>query len=411
MATVLPFEAVRPQPGKAGLVASRPFEDYCQQELQQELARNPYSFLHIINPDFSSQEKSKGQPRYERIKERYQEFRKAQILIRDNEPCYYIYKIKSREGTHRGIIAAASTQDYHNGVIRAHEDTLAQRELLFKDYLKVVGFNTEPVLLTYEDSPVIDTLLDQVMKEAPEYQFTTPDKEVHFLWSIREPRLQQRLREAFSRIPSLYIADGHHRCASSFLLSRESRQTNPSHTGKEPYNFFMGYLISESNLKIHEYHRLVRDLHGHSRKAFLERLNQQFRIEKKGISPPQLSDKHSFTMYLDGQFYVLQLRKTDYDFSDPLSKLDPYILQKTILQPILGIKDLRNDQRMAYIHGRKDVLELRTRIDSGAYAVGFGMLPLRIDEIKAVADANLTMPPKSTYIEPKLRSGLTIYEF
>jgi uncharacterized protein (DUF1015 family) len=195
------------------------------------------------------------------------------------------------------------------------------------------------------------------------------------------------------------------------LLAQESRKANPNHTGKEPYNFFMSYLISESNLNIHEYSRLITDLNGNTKEEFLIHLDEYFRIENHGMEVYKPQQKHHFNMYLDGEFYSLYLRKTNYEFGDSLTKLDPYILYKKVLQPILGIKDLRNDKRISYIHGKNDLIELKTRIDKGEFAVGFGMLPLSIEEIKETADEGLTMPPKSTYIEPKLLNGLTIYEF
>lgn len=209
----------------------------------------------------------------------------------------------------------------------------------------------------------------------------------------------------------MYIADGHHRSASSSLLAKESREANPNHSGEEPYNFFMSYLIAESKLKIYEFSRLVRDLNGMTKEEFLVQLDEWFRIENRGTEAYTPSKKHHFNMYLGGEFYSLYLRKTFYEFSDSLSSLDTYILYEKILKPLLGIEDLRKDSRIAYIHGKNDIVEMKSKIDSGEFAVGFGMLPLTIDELKKVADEGLTMPPKSTYIEPKLRSGLTIYEF
>lgn len=411
MTKILPFRAVRPQRAKAGLVASRPYEEYSQEELTAQLEFNPYSFLHIVNPGYKFQHSTKGEQRFEMIKNRYLEFKEEQTFIHDKEPAYYLYRVESRDFSCRGIIAAASAEDYKNSLIRRHEDTIAQREQLFKDYLKVVGFNTEPVLLTYPHNPSFETMLDKVMLERPEYEFSTSNKENHYLWVINDAKRVKEIQAEFERTPHLYIADGHHRCASSYLLAEESKQANPNHTGEESYNFFMSYLISENNVKIHEYSRLITDLNGHTKEEFLILLDEYFRIENRGLEISKPIEKHHFNMYLDGEFYSLYLRKTKYEFSDSLSKLDPYILYQRILKPILGIEDLRNDKRISYIHGRNDLLELKSRIDSGDFAVGFGMLPLSIMEIKQIADENLTMPPKSTYIEPKLRSGLTIYEF
>lgn len=411
MAKIFPFKAVRPTKDKAGLVASRPYEDYSEGELKAQLEYNPFSFLHIINPGYKFQHEITGEKRFQLVKNRYLEFKEDEIFKKDEQPCYYFYKVVTRRDCFFGIIAAASIEDYENNAIKKHEDTISFRENLFKDYLKVVGFNTEPVLLTYPDSPVIDELVEKAMKSRPEYEFTTPNKESHYLWTICDPQMVEQIKNEFSTMQVLYIADGHHRSASSYLLAKESREANLEHTGEEPYNFFMCYLIPESKLKIYEFCRLVTDLNGLSKEEFLINLDEWFRIENRGTQIYSPTVKHHFSMYLDGEFYSLYLRKTNYKFTDSLSALDTYILYEKLLKPILGIVDLRNDLRISYIHGKNDLMEMKTVIDSGKYAVGFGMLPLTIEEIKQVADEGLIMPPKSTYIEPKLRSGLTIYEF
>lgn len=411
MPKILPFKAVRPARPFAGLVSSRSYEDYAPAELHAQLEFNPYSFLHIINPGYKFQQEISGTKRFEMVRNRYLEFREDNVFIQDTDACFYIYHIESRENSCCGIIAAASAEDYEQNVIKKHEDTIAHREELFKDYLKVVGFNTEPVLLTYPDNPVIEDLMQKKMQERPEYEFATSNREIHKLWKICDDDSTAKISSEFDKMKELYIADGHHRSASSWLLAKESRENNPNHTGEEPYNFFMSYLIAESKLRIYEYSRLIKDLNGHSKEEFLILLDEWFRIENRGNDLYRPSKKHHFNMYLDGEFYSLYLRKTQYRFTDSLSSLDSYILFEKVLKPILGIKDLRQDKRISYVHGRNDLIELKTRIDRGEFAVGFGMLPAEIEEIKQIADENLTMPPKSTYIEPKLRSGLTIYEF
>lgn len=411
MSRILPFKAVRPARPFAGLVASRSYEDYNENELRAQLEYNPYSFLHIINPGYKFQHEIGGEKRFEMVRNRYLEFREDNVFIQDPEACYYLYKIESREYSCCGIIAAACAEDYEQNIIRKHEDTIAHREELFKEYLKVVGFNTEPVLLTYPDNPLIEELMQKTMQKRPEYEFATSNREIHRLWKICDKESTGKIASEFEKMEKLYIADGHHRSASSWLLAKESMENNPKHTGEESYNFFMSYLISESNLRIYEFSRLIKDLNGHSKEEFLILLDEWFRIENRGNDMYRPSKKHHFNMYLDGEFYSLYLRKTIYQFTDSLSRLDSNILYEKILKPILGIEDLRHDKRIAYIHGRNDLIELKTRIDTGEFAVGFGMLPAEIEEIKQIADENLTMPPKSTYIEPKLRSGLTIYEF
>jgi uncharacterized protein (DUF1015 family) len=310
-----------------------------------------------------------------------------------------------------GIVAAASVQDYEDDVIKKHEDTLEFREIIFKEYLKTVGFNAEAVLLTYPDNHELEATIDFVMQSRPEYEFTTTYRDTHYVWNVDDEILLKKIQEIYSEIPALYIADGHHRSASSYLLAKDLKEENPHHTGDEAYNFFMSYLIPESDLKIYEFNRLVKDLNGLQKEEFLIKLDEYFRIENRGMEYYKPSKKHHFSMYLDGEFYSLYLRKSKYEINNALDALDTQILFVTILKPLLGIEDLRNDQRIEYSHGKKDLAYVKTVVDSGAFAVGFGLLPVSTQEMKMIADEGLKMPPKSTYIEPKLRSGVTIYEF
>lgn len=411
MAKIIPFRAVRPSRDKVGLVASRSYQEYSVEELKFQLEHNPYSFLHIINPGYKFQQEISGEKRFQLVKNRYLEFREEGIFLQDEKPSYYIYKTVSRDQVYCGIIAATSVEDYNSNIIKCHEDTIAQRETLFKDYLHTVGFNTEPVLLTYPDNPVITRITEEVKSQRPEYEFSSLNRDTHYMWVVNDPVLTEKIATEFSKMEAVYIADGHHRSASSSLLAQESQENNPDHTGSEPYNYFMSYLIAESNLKLYEFNRLITDLNGLSKKEFLMQLDEWFRIENRGSDLYKPSKKHHFSMYLDGEFYSLYLRKTMYEFTDPLNSLDPYILFVKILKPILGIEDPRNDLRISYLPGRNESYEVKKAVDEGHFAVGFGMLPLTIEEVKQIADAGLTMPPKSTYIEPKLRSGLTIYEF
>jgi len=411
MAKIVPFKAVRPPRDKVSLVASRSYEDYPPEELQAQLTFNPYSFLHIINPGYKFQQEVSGTKRFSLVHNRYLEFREDKVFVQDESPSFYIYKMKTRKHLFCGIFGAASTEDYRNNLIKKHEDTLQPREELFKDYLKTVGFNAEPVLLTYPENNDIEDVIKEVTATLPEYEFTTMDKNTHYLWRISEQEQINRIQQAFEQIGPVYIADGHHRSASSFLLSEELKSENPKHTGNEPYNYFMCYLIPETNLKIYEFNRMVRDLNGLTKEEFLIKLDEWYRIENRGVELYKPSKKHHFSMYLDGEFYSLYLRKTIYQFTDALSELDTQLLHKTILEPILGIHDLRNDNRIHYGYGKHNILKMKDLIDQKVFAVGFNMLPVDVSEIKAIADAGLQMPPKSTYIEPKLRSGLTMYEF
>lgn len=408
MARIIPFKAVRPTRDKVSLVASRSYQTYTQAEREARLDYNPFSFLHIVNPGYKYHLELKGEDRYKLVRNRYLEFKEDDIFIQDKHSAYYVYKIVNREGdVFNGIVAAASIEDYKKDVIKKHEDTIEYRENVFKEYLKTVGFNAEPVLLTYPDNDTISKLILEKQQERAEFEFTTTYRDTHYLWIIDDAEKTEVLKSEFSKIKRLYIADGHHRSASSVLLSDELKAKNAS----ESYNYFMSYLIPESELLIHEYNRLIKDLNGKSKEAFLIELDAMFRIENRGKTLYKPSNKHHFSMYLDGEFYSLYLRKDNYAINNALDALDTQILFKTILQPILGINDMRNEQRLDYSHGKSDLVTIKTKVDSGEFKVGFGLVPITIDELKSIADEHLIMPPKSTFIEPKLRSGVTIYEF
>ncbi len=412
MAKITPFKAVRPTRDKVSLLAARSYDSYTALQVESRLRDNPFSFLHIVNPGYKYQKEISGEERYSLVKNRYQEFKEDEIFMQDEKTSFYIYRIVNRDGLEfNGIVAAASVQDYENDVIKIHEDTLEFREILFKEYLKTVGFNAEAVLLTYPDNPELETIINSVMENRPEYEFTTTYRDTHYVWNVDDEALLKKIQEIYTEMPVLYIADGHHRSASSYLLAKELKEENPNHTGKEAYNYFMSYLIPESDLKIHEFNRLVKDLNGMEKEAFLIKLDEYFRIENRGMDYYKPSKLHHFSMYLDGEFYSLYLRKTKYEINNALDALDTHILYVTILKPLLGIEDLRNDQRIEYAHGKKDLAYVKTAVDSGKFAVGFGLIPVTTDEIKQIADQGLKMPPKSTYIEPKLRSGVTVYEF
>lgn len=411
MAKIIPFRAVRPTRDKVSLVASRSYQSYTQSEREARLDHNPYSFLHIVNPGYKYAKEISGKQRYQLVKNRYLEFKEDDIFVQDEKATFYIYRIVDRDNqVFNGIVAAASVEDYKNDVIKKHEDTIASREIIFKDYLKTVGFNAEPVLLTYPDNDVISIIVSEIQKERAEFEFTTTYRDTHYLWKIESENEIDVITNAFLEMETLYIADGHHRSSSSQLLCEDLKSENKNHTGKESYNYFMSFLIPESELKLHEFYRIIKDLSGKSKEEFLIQLDTMYRIENRGIMPYKPSKPHHFSMYLDGEFYSLYLRKNNHKFNSALDKLDAQLLFDTILKPILGIKDLRNDTRIDYLSGKKDVVNLKTMVDSKAFKVGFGMVPATIEQLKAIADEGLTMPPKSTYIEPKLRSGVTIYE-
>lgn len=412
MAKIIPFKAVRPTRDKVSLVAARSYQSYTKEQLEARLRDNPFSFLHIVNPGYKYDKEISGEARYNLVRNRYLEFIEDGIFVKDETACYYVYKIVDRDNQiFNGIVAATSAEDYESDVIKKHEDTIKHREIIFKDYLKTVGFNAEPVLLTYPDNVFIAKVIEDTQKKRAEFEFTTTYRDTHYLWKVDDKALIDTIQKEFEQMKTIYIADGHHRSASSYLLYRDLKAIDPNHRGDEHYNFFMSYLLPESDLKIHEFNRVVKDLNGLTKEEFLIHLDTLYRIENRGKIPYKPSRKHHFSMYLDGEFYSLYLRKSSYTIETSLDALDAQILYKTILQPILGINDLRTDGRISYINGKKDIVNIKESVDSGLFAVGFGMVPVNMDEMKQIADDGLKMPPKSTFIEPKLRSGVTIYEF
>ena len=294
---------MRPTRDKVSLIASRSFQSYTSHELESRLRDNPFSFLHIVNPGYRYHKETSGEERYNLVRNRYQEFKEDRYFERDENPSFYIYKIVNRDGYEfNGIVAAASAQDYEDNVIKKHENTLEYKEQLFEKYLKTVGFNAEPVLLTYPDNDALAQIIKTLMSDRAEYEFTTTYRDTHYLWHVDDKETVKRISELFGSMDSLYIADGHHRSASSYLLAKDLEAENKNHTGNEAYNYFMSYLIPESDLQIFEFNRMVKDLNGLSKETFLIKLDALFRIENRGLEYYKPSKKHHFSMYLDGEF-------------------------------------------------------------------------------------------------------------
>ena len=411
MSIIKPFKAVRASRDKVALVSSKSYETYTPAELGAKLDFNPYTFLHVLNPDYKYLQEVSTERRFQLVQNRYSDFKRNKIFNQDTIPAFYIYERIDANNTFCGIIGATSIDDYLNNVIKKHEGTIHKRERLFEKYLKIIGFNAEPVLLTFRDDETLEEIINQEKAKNPEYEFSTTDKMLHKLWVVSDENITQKITKAFAKIEALYIADGHHRTASSALLAKDLASENENHNGTEAYNYFMSYLIPESQLKISEFNRFVKDLNGLSVNEFLEKLSVHFVIHNRGQLIYFPDKKHHFSMYLNGEFYSLYLKENEYTFTDALSKLDSEILFRTVLEPILGVKDLTNNDRVGHSDNKKDVISIKTKVDSGLYTVGFSLTAVTIVELKEIADANLKMPPKTTYIQPKLRSGLTVYEF
>ena len=405
MSKIIPFKAVRPASDKVALVSCRNYDDYSAAELAAWLNFNPYSFLHVINPAFANVQKISLDKRFKGVALKYQDFKNEHIFVQEESPVFYVYDIESKKQKFTGIIAGTSVEDYKNGIIKKHEDTLQYRVELFKDYLHQTRFNTEPVLITYPDSVELNTWIQIKKQSEPLYSFTTTNKEKHTIWKIDTQSDINWLTTHFEHIPNLYIADGHHRSASAELLYEEDK-----HLKNENLRYFMSFLIPESNVKIYEYNRIIRDLNGFSKEEFIKKLEDNFIIKNKEQELWKPQDKFEFGMYLDGNFYALLYRFNNNDKNQVLNTLDAQILYDKVLYPILGIEDLRNDERIDYISGKQPITAIKEVVDEGEFEVGFMLYPSNINEIKAFADNDLIMPPKSTYIEPKFRSGLVIYE-
>jgi len=411
MSKIIPFKAVRPAPDKVGLVSCRNYEDYSPAELAAWLDFNPYSFLHVINPAYVNAQKITLDKRFKGVAHKYQDFKNEEVFISEENPVFFLYEIQTKNRTFTGIVAGTSIEDYKNNVIKKHEDTLQYRVELFKDYLHQTGFNTEPVLMTYPDNKTINTWIEDKKKSQPIYNYTTTNKQKHQLWKVETNQEITWLQQQFENISELYIADGHHRSASAELLHDQDK-----HLGNPNLNYFMSFLIAESEVKIYEFNRIIRDLNGFNATEFLEKLEDNFIIKNKDQELWKPESKFEFGMYLDGNFYALFYKQENNftinndDKNAILNNLDAQILYDKVLQPLLAIEDLRNDERIEYIPGKQSILTLKELVDEGEFAVGFMLFPSDISEIKALADNNLIMPPKSTYIEPKFRSGLMIYE-
>ena len=409
MIKIKPFKAVRPTRDKAYLVASRSYLSYSETTLREKLLNNPYTFLHIINPEYSSNSPLlAGIEKYKMVRAKYNEFSDDGTLVRDEKACLYIYQQVTAENTYTGIIAASSVDDYINGSIKVHEHTIAKRELMFADYLECTGFNAEPVLLSYSKVPRINQIMEVYMQERPEYEFTSTNKVLHHLWLIDKDADIQEIQRLFKGVESVYIADGHHRSASSSSLCMRKRKELHSSNGEEPFNYFMSFLIDDEQMRIYDFNRLVSDLNGLSVEAFLLRVSDVYILDKQEKTHKP-AEKDEISMYLAGNWYSLVAKEHSYNSAHCVEHLDTAILSKNILEPILGIKDIRNDERIDFIDGKQGLMALENAVDSGVYRVAFALKPITFEQLKQVADQNEIMPPKSTYIEPKLRSGLTIY--
>jgi uncharacterized protein (DUF1015 family) len=407
MAKLAPFKAIRPVRDKVHLVATRPYYSYKKNVLKAKLEDNPYTFLRIINPEFNNDVKTKpnSEERFQLVNTKYKEFIDAGILIQDDSPRLYIYRQTNNGHAYTGIVAGASIKEYQNDLIKKHEATLTSREAMFTRYLDIVGFNAEPVLLSYKGDQLLNELLNQFTSVRAEYEFTTTDRITHELWVLSENDTLI-LQNAFEDVEATYIADGHHRSASSARLLYERMNSGKSVTRN--VNSFLAFFVDESRLKILEFNRLVKTLNGYSPDTFLFALKALGSlIEIANVEKPQ--EEHQIHIYLNRKWYEFTIDSYLIDKEHPVKSLDSDLLTELILKPLLGIEDLKTSDQIEFIPGNESLQSIEEKIDSGKFEIGFVLFPATIEQVKRVADNQMNMPPKSTWVEPKLRSGLTIY--
>lgn len=413
MATIRPFRGVRPPRQFAKEVAARPYDVLNSAEAKAEAGEK--SLLHITKPeiDLPPGTDEHSEAAYAKAVENYKLWKERGWLQQDSTPAYYIYAQTMDGRTQYGLVAGASVDDYLSGAIKKHELTRRDKEEDRMIHVRRQSANIEPVFFASPASSEMDALVSEIVAKEPEYDFTADgDGFGHRFWVVSKPEDIERITRIFSAIPALYVADGHHRTAAAALVGQERAKANPSHTGDEEYNFFLAVLFPDDQLKIIDYNRVVRDLGGHTVHDFLKALEHDFTVSlHPGPGPHKPSGLHNFGMYLDGKWYSLTARPGTYNDSDPIGVLDVTVLSNLVLDKILGIKDLRTDKRIDFVGGIRGLGELSKRVDSGEMAVAFALYPVSMKQLVDIADTGNIMPPKTTWFEPKLRSGLVIHEF
>lgn len=413
MAKVKPFAALRPAKDKAGEVSSPPFDSGSKELASHEIINNPYSYLHVVKPYLHFKGEKKNPEKHFPIGLEYlRKFIESGVLIKDAAPAFYIYRMIKGHQAYAGIIAMASVDDYNQNNILKHENTLTEKQNEIAEHIRFYNNLGNPVLLTYPDDESIDMLINQyIMKHIPEYNFISHDQIKHNLWVVTEEKDIQLLETRFEAIDKLYIADGHHRSAGSAAFCDIKRKENPNYTGDETFNFFPVCLIPFSKLTIFEYHRLVRDKAMVDGKDFLEKIKMYFEKIPSGHLPVQPLNKKEFGIYFHGKAFLLKLKpEFEAQLNGTLDNLDVSIVEEFILKRIFNIKDSKTDHRLSFMDGGKGIGHLQEAVDNGEYDLAITLYPTSVEEIKQVAEEHLIMPPKSTWIEPKIRTGLIILD-
>ena len=413
MARIKPFKGLRPPKDLVEQVESRPYDVLDSEEARAEAGTNEKSLYHIIKPEIDFPVgTSEYDPRvYEKAAENFRKFQEKGWLVEDEEEMYYIYAQTMKGKTQYGLVVGAWVEDYMNGVIKKHELTRRDKEEDRMKHVRVNDANLEPVFFAYPDNAVIDALVARYTAAAPEYDFVAPvDGFRHQLWLVKDKEDIRVITETFAGIPYLYIADGHHRSAAAALVGAEKARLNPNHRGDEEYNYFMAVCFPASQLTILDYNRVVKDLNGLSSEEFLAALGKHFTVTKMGKEEYRAQKLHEFSLYLDGEWYKVEMKPGLVDESDPIGSLDVSVSSIYILDEILGIKDLRSDKRIDFVGGLRGLGELKRRVDSGEMRVALALYPVSMQQIMNIADSGNIMPPKATWFEPKLRSGLIVHK-
>jgi hypothetical protein len=414
MATIRPFKGIRPPKELVEKVESRPYDVLSSEEARAEAGDNEMSLYHIIKPEIDfSPETSEYDPKvYEQAARNFKKFQDKGWLVQDEKPAYYIYAQTMNGKTQYGLVVGAFVDDYLNGTIKKHELTRKDKEEDRMKHVRVNDANIEPVFFAYPDNKVLDELINKYVKNsAPEYDFIAPiDGFGHQFWVIADANDIDVITKEFAKMPALYIADGHHRSAAAALVGAEKAKNNPNHKGDEEYNYFMAVCFQASQLTILDYNRVVKDLNGLTSAQFLDKVAQNFDVQKMGKEMYHPTELHNFSLYLDGEWYSLTAKKGTYNDADPIGVLDVDISSRLILDEILGIKDLRTDKRIDFVGGIRGLNELKERVDSGEMKMALALYPVSMKQIMDIADSGKIMPPKATWFEPKLRSGLVIHK-
>ncbi len=411
MSDVRPFRGLRPRPEFAEKIASPPYDVLNSEEAREMAKNNPLSFLHVVKPEidlppgtdlYSDEVYQKGAENLKKlIAEGY--------MLQDPEPHYYLYRQIMGDHSQVGIVAGASVEEYDKDLIKKHELTRKAKEDDRTRHVDTIGANTGPVFLTYKHTDKLDEILERLTSGKPTVDFTSSDGVRHTLWVVDKPNDIESIRAGFAEIDVLYVADGHHRSASASRVQKIRKGKNPNHTGDEEYNFFLTVIFPDNQMMIMDYNRVVKDLNGRTQEEFINEIIDKFDIEPFGITQYKPKRLHEFGMYLGGNWYKLTAKPGSFDQGDPVGSLDVAVLQNNLLSPILGIGDPRTDERIDFIGGIRGLSELEKRVNSGDWAAAFAMFPTTISQLMAIADAGKTMPPKSTWFEPKLRSGMVIH--